>query len=986
MFFLFLPTQALAYEEDCTVFSSPEEEGHAVYVPSEDEVYTAYASSAGIAIAPLNMVQVSTWAELSSEVTAAGSTPTTIEITDNINITATGTAWNAITIPAGSEITLTGGYAITRVSGNTQRHFVVNGTLRLENVELNGNFPLWGVNHGGIQVNAGGSVYMEDGSAIQNNRNGTGSQGGGITVTGADAALTMNGGEISGNSGGTGAGGVFVGAGALFTMTGGELSNNSITGNTGGAVSVQGAGSSFNMDGGVIRDNTGRFGGGVRVGAAGTGIPTLAASPSMHMSGGEIYDNTALFGGGVNLEWGLFTMTAGTIRNNTITSLGNPGTVAENTIDWRRGGGGVFVQNNGIFTMAGGIIQDNQSPTQGGGVILLAGTAFTMSGGEISGNTAAANGGGVAAALLNAAGNPAAGAITINMTNGIITGNTAVNGGGVWLTSGSNAASGSQLTMSGGTIGGNTAENNGGGIWLGTGIATANARLNMTGGEISNNTATNGHGGGIFTSAYVYSDPLPLTAYANILAADGVFSGNTAGVGKFAPPSNHYDFSFGELLTNYDINFVGPNPRARVTFILNGGNVSGNTADIVYSIPLGYTIGETQITPEPERLNYTLVGWTRDDNPTILSTEDVEALYVNESTTFTAQWVRTMHIVTFDLNGGNVNGNPANITHTLPYGAAIGEYNVPRPGRLNYTFTGWRHTGQAGGTPNLTHEDAAAHIVIGEITFTAQWTRTPPGGIGGQPTEPTRPTEPTQPTEPSGDMHYAYMIGFEDGKIRPVATITRAQAATIFFRLMSDADRAAFWRQDNPYSDVALTSWYNNAVSTVSNFGLFRGRPDGTFQPYGAITRAELATVIARFKGAGYSDAPQFKDIDGHWAQGYINAAALHAWVQGTDGPGGVFLPDQPVTRAEAAAMINRALNRLPESPSDLLPDMRTWPDNANPNAWYYLYIQEATNSHYYVRKANGIHETWAQIMLPERPWHLLERPDSRPQDIFRAG
>ncbi|MCL2401894.1 MAG: S-layer homology domain-containing protein, partial [Oscillospiraceae bacterium] len=227
---------------------------------------------------------------------------------------------------------------------------------------------------------------------------------------------------------------------------------------------------------------------------------------------------------------------------------------------------------------------------------------------------------------------------------------------------------------------------------------------------------------------------------------------------------------------------------------------------------------------------------------------------------------------------------------------------------------------------------------------------------------------------------------FADGTVRPGATITRAQVATIFFRLMSDADRAAFWRQDNPYSDVEFTSWYNNAVSTVSNFGLFRGGPDGTFQPHRAVTRAELAAVLARFKDISYSESTQFNDIDGHWAQGYINAAAFHRWVRGIDGSGGAFLPDQPVTRAEAAAMINRALNRLPEGTQDLLSDMRAWPDNANQNTWYYLYIQEATNSHYYVMKADGIHEMWVQIVLPERPWHLLERPDSRPQNIFRAG
>jgi len=232
--------------------------------------------------------------------------------------------------------------------------------------------------------------------------------------------------------------------------------------------------------------------------------------------------------------------------------------------------------------------------------------------------------------------------------------------------------------------------------------------------------------------------------------------------------------------------------------------------------------------------------------------------------------------------------------------------------------------------------------------------------------------------------HFAYLIGYEDGTVRPRNNITRAEIATIFFRFMSDGDRASRWTQMNPYSDVALQQWFNNAVSTTTNADMFIGFPDGTFRPNSAITRAELAAVIARMMGVTDSGSPLFNDIDGHWAQGYINAAAQNGWAVGYEGLGGRFLPNQPITRAEAAAMINRVFGRLPEDSEDLLPGMLTWPDNANPNAWYYLYIQEATNSHTYVMKANGINETWEELIQP-RPWVLLERPDSRPEDIFRT-
>jgi hypothetical protein len=232
-------------------------------------------------------------------------------------------------------------------------------------------------------------------------------------------------------------------------------------------------------------------------------------------------------------------------------------------------------------------------------------------------------------------------------------------------------------------------------------------------------------------------------------------------------------------------------------------------------------------------------------------------------------------------------------------------------------------------------------------------------------------------------IHVAYLIGFEDGTIRPRAEVTRAQVATIFFRLMSDQERASQWTQTNQFSDVVLSNWHNNAVSTATNAGIFTGMPDGSFQPNRTITRAELAATIVRYMGlAPNNGAAQFNDIEGHWAQGYINTAALQGWVMGDTGLGGAFDPNRAVTRAEAAAMINRAFDRLPESTEDLLSEMRTFTDNANPDAWFFLHIQEAANSHTFMMKDDGIHETWVELLAPEIRWELLERPDSRPDDV----
>ena len=234
----------------------------------------------------------------------------------------------------------------------------------------------------------------------------------------------------------------------------------------------------------------------------------------------------------------------------------------------------------------------------------------------------------------------------------------------------------------------------------------------------------------------------------------------------------------------------------------------------------------------------------------------------------------------------------------------------------------------------------------------------------------------------------AYLIGSGNGQINPNGNITRAEVATIFFRLISDGERAEFWTQQNPFPDVAINDWFNNAVSTTTNMDLFQGVGDGTFAPNRTITRAELATVIVRFMAVADNTPPvqnQFNDIAGHWAGDYINLAAANGWVNGIQGLGGPFQPDRPITRAEVAAMVNRIFHRLPETRNDLLPNMRAWMDNLNPDRWFYLHMQAASNSYTYVMKENGINETWIEIRAP-RDWTVLERPDSRPGNILAAS
>ena len=219
--------------------------------------------------------------------------------------------------------------------------------------------------------------------------------------------------------------------------------------------------------------------------------------------------------------------------------------------------------------------------------------------------------------------------------------------------------------------------------------------------------------------------------------------------------------------------------------------------------------------------------------------------------------------------------------------------------------------------------------------------------------------------------HFAYIVGYGNGEVRPQNNITRAEVATIFFRLLTDDVRDENLTKTNRYSDVAATSWYNTAVSTLSSMGIITGYPDGTFRPNAAITRAEFAAIAARFDNDGDKTAAKFSDIATHWAKDEISIAYNNGWITGY--PDGTFGPQRDITRAETMTLVNRVLNRQPETEDDLLPNMTVWTDNANPKAWYYLAVQEATNSHYYEFKTNFQYEKWTELR-ETRDWKALEQ------------
>ena len=306
-----------------------------------------------------------------------------------------------------------------------------------------------------------------------------------------------------------------------------------------------------------------------------------------------------------------------------------------------------------------------------------------------------------------------------------------------------------------------------------------------------------------------------------------------------------------------------------------------------------------------------------------------------------------------------------------------------------YGVTDLDGDGYVDGTTNTTYADADA-LYTNEY---AKLTPTNSAGVQGKAEDFPKPSvsytvsRPHHPSKPDNtveipdedalglntDDHFAYIIGYPDGTVQPNGQITRAEATTIFFRLLTDESRDANLTKTNRYADVAADAWYNTAVSTMTKAGIVDGYPDGTFRPDAPITRAEMAKIISLFAKLDKSES-RFSDIAGHWAEAYIKLVAGNGWIAGY--PDGTFGPQRNITRAETATMINRVLDRVPSEESRLLSRdvMQIWPD-ANPSDWFYLAMQEATNSHDYERNAKwaAADEQWTALR-ETRDWKALEQ------------
>lgn len=406
-----------------------------------------------------------------------------------------------------------------------------------------------------------------------------------------------------------------------------------------------------------------------------------------------------------------------------------------------------------------------------------------------------------------------------------------------------------------------------------------------------------------------------------------------------------------------------PNDLGTVTLNKEGQTASAATQETGSPDPALKAIVGATATTAPGSV---FEGWY-DQHGTLLSKEPkykpmpmpINGLY--EGGSYVAHFHAQQYTLRFDANGGE--GTMGDLTYTHGQDQSLTKCGFTRAG---YDFLGWATAADGG----VVYHDQQSLSITQDTTLYAVWKQQPNQGgsggghhnSGGSGTQ-EKPDE-TPPTTLNYTDHYAYIVGYEDGTIRPNGHITRAEAATVFFRLLTDEARDANLTDRSPYPDVSAGAWYNKAIATLSRMGILSGYEDGSFRPNATVTRAEFAAMAARFDTEAKPVDTPFTDLTGCWAADEIAKAYGKGWVNGYGD--NTFRPNGPITRAEAVTLINRVLRRLPETDKDLLPDERTWPDNPE-TFWGYLALQEASNSHLYDRKSDG-YETQTKI-LPPRDW-----------------
>ena len=869
----------------------------------------------------------------------------------------------------------------------------------------------------GILANNRVNITMEAGAIIRNNTNRNYELGGGILI-GNSSTFTMNGGEISGNTA-NGGGGVAI-IGSTMVMNGGTISNNSTyktsgqgsygagvyvadyANASGGDTLFTGQPASFEMNGGKITGNTALdYGGGVLT------FPQQSQKITININNGEISGNKVTKGSGGAVA-AFFGVTELNIKGGTLT--GNSA---------YQFGGGVFLYQATNVTISGGTISKNKALRSGGGVCLREGSAVKQTGGSIENNVAKV-GGGIYSGTYTMTG----GVIKDNnnslteearlstLGDGVFVG-TAFNLGNdaeistnndVYLTAGDSISKeGRYINVISPYTGASTAkpiqihsedrtvEN--------TEIGTQLVRyMTDAGGEAAAATAD---ADGIFVPSWKMPEGLAIgqskaagkTDWMTYVPAVKIQYQwvSTDNPNDVTPPANdyirtgraytakaqqnsHQGYTFDGWYTDTTCTVPYVNGTVLNTdTVLYGrwkaehGNLSvaktvaGNNGDTSKAFNFTVTLGDTGINGTFGEMTFadgvatfvlkhgeskTAVGLPAGITYTVTEAEADKDGYTTTSVNASGSIIKDDTAAVTFTNTRNSSSSHHSTRYTLHYESNGGTaYKDERyssgtkvtldktPTRESYTFTGW-------------YADKALTQKITSVTMNsdktvyAGWEAT---GV---------------PDKLNGDDHFAYVIGYPDGKVHPKGNISRAETATIFFRLLKADIRDGNLTADNDFSDVANGQWHNKAISTMAKLGIVKGRCADRFDPDASITRAEFAAICARFNTRPVENSGSFSDISGHWAENEIERAAAFGWISGY--PDGTFHPDARITRAEAMTMINRVLCRMPQSESDLLDSMVTWPDN-KPSDWHYLAVQEATNSHDFDRQGE-VGESWTKL------------------------
>ena len=869
----------------------------------------------------------------------------------------------------------------------------------------------------GILANNRVNITMEDGAIIRNNTNRNYELGGGILI-GNSSTFTMNGGEISGNTA-NGGGGVAI-IGSTMVMNDGVISNNSTyrtsgqgsygagvyvadyANSSGGDTLFTATPASFEMNGGKITGNKALdYGGGIVT------FPQRSQKITININNGEVSGNKVTRGSGGAVA-AFFGVTELNIKGGTLT---------ENSA--QNYGGGVFLYDATNVTISGGTLTGNSARRFGGGVYLNTDSAVTQTGGSIE-NNVAYTGGGVCGGTYTMTG----GVIKDNNNSlteevrlstrgdGVFVG-TAFNLGNdaeistnndVYLTAGDsipkegryinvisqytgastakpiqihsedhtveNTEIGTQLvrytTDAGGKAAAATADANGIFVpsWkMPEGLAIGQSKVAgktdwmtyvpavkiqyqwvstdnpndvtppandyiRTGRAYTAKAQQNSHQGYTFDGWYTDEQCKHPFVDGTVLNTDTVLYGlwkaerGNLSVAKTVAGNNgdtskafNFTVTLGDTGINGtfgDMNFA----NGVATFVLKHGE-----SKTAVDLPAGITYTVTEA--EADKDGYTTTSVNASGS---IIKNDTAAVTFTNTRNSSSSHHSTRYTLHYESNGGTAYKDER-------YSSGTKVTLDKTPTRESYTFTGW-------------YADKALTQKITSVTMNsdktvyAGWEAT---GV---------------PDKLNGDDHFAYVIGYPDGKVHPKGNISRAETATIFFRLLKADIRDGNLTADNDFSDVSDGQWHNKAISTMAKLGVVKGRNAEAFDPDASITRAEFAAICARFNTKPVENSGSFSDISGHWAENEIERAAAFGWISGY--PDGTFRPDARITRAEAMTMINRVLCRMPQSESDLLDSMVTWPDN-KPSDWHYLAVQEATNSHDFNRQGE-VGESWTKL------------------------